>query len=434
MREGQRLLAVIVALALLGTLVGCGGYFGGNQNQYLSPYAKYYTGTRGVEAQFRNLPPMLYYYGPNDNTGNEFSFGVDVHNRGASFTRGGVYISGFDPNLLVFEEIPIQKGSVGACGISIGSIGFGEIGGIFRCDGVEVSGGQGITNIRIDSLKNLVKSFDKTWLDESKFDAAIALQTNPTGTNFMMNFNNAQAQVEYYQHGRLFIFFLAGIDFIKYKGRQFLLAGNTYDFPGGESDYFEYHGRVVDWPAGLDQTRQTLLMTTCYQYVTYADPIVCVDPEPYSDNRKVCRPQSRTWSSNGAPVAITSVEQENTPRKIVFRINIKNVGVGTVYDAGMLEKCSPYYPRRVTQEDLNIVYLGDVRIGNTGLASRGRGGMTCYPEVIRLDPATKSGSTTCTYPIEYTELKSAYETPLVVELWYGYSEVTQRTIQIKRVI
>jgi len=162
--------------------------------------------------------------------------------------------------------------------------------------------------------------------------------------------------------------------------------------------------------------------------------MVCIDPDPNSDVRKVCTPKSKTWSGgNGAPVAITSIEQENTPRKIIFRINVKNIGRGTVYDPGKLEKCSPYYPGRVTPEDLNIVYLGDVRIGQTGLRTSAHGGMSCYPEVIRLDPNTKSGSVTCTYPIEFTQLKSAYETPLVVELWYGYSETEKRNIAVKRV-
>jgi hypothetical protein len=198
----------------------------------------------------------------------------------------------------------------------------------------------------------------------------------------------------------------------------------------------DYKGTIVDWPAGLDQTRQSLLLTSCYQYTTYADPVVCIDPEPLSESRKVCIPRSRTWNGgNGAPVAVTSVEQENTPRKIIFRINVRNVGRGTVYDAGALEKCSPYYPRRTTPADLNVVDLGDVRVGTMGLAGRGgRAGITCFPERIRLDPTTRSGSTTCTYPIEYGDIKSAYQTPLVIELWYGYSEVVQRDLFIKRVI
>ena len=106
-----------------------------------------------------------------------------------------------------------------------------------------------------------------------------------------------------------------------------------------------------------------------------------------------------------------------------------------MYDPAWLEKCSPYYPGRVTPEDKNVVYLGDVRIGSMGLDDgAGSGGITCNPRAIRLDPKTKTGSTTCTYPLEYANLKSAYQTPLTVELWYGYSKVTQQNIHIKRVI
>jgi len=426
----------LFAVFLLGLLflAGCSGT---NENDRLrNEYAKYYTGTEGVEARYQNVPQRLYYYGPEDNAGNEFSFGVEVQNKGASFSRGGVYVSGFDPNMLQFQQIPI-RGGLGSCGISIGSIGLGEFGGIFRCDGAEATIGDDTIRIRIDSFAQLLSSFGKQWWDPDRFDLAINAQNDPNGWNVVFNFPTGIADLEYYQHGRLFIaMFLSAIDFTKNGGQEFRLAGDTYELPGGELEYFIYDGRIAEWPPGLDQTDQKLLLTTCYQYTTYADPIVCIDPEPFSDNRKVCQPRSRTWNGgNGAPVAITSIEQENTPRKIIFRINVRNVGGGTVYDPGELERCSPYYPGRVTADDLNVVYLGDVRIGQTGLAGRGgRGGMTCYPEVIRLDPNTKAGTTTCTYPIEFTQLKSAYQTPLVVELWYGYSKAQERTLQIKRVI
>jgi hypothetical protein len=440
MKESVRVALLLLLMGLVGFLASC-GFMGNNENARLNDYARYYVGSRGVEAQFVSFPSRLYYYGASDSSGNTFNIGVDVHNRGASFARGGIYLSGYDPNMIVFDGYHPSKGVLGACGISIGSIGFGQIGGIFRCDGVEVSAGQGITNVKINSMSKLIGElsgrFPKaTWLDPQKFDMNFDLQSNPAGTNFIMNFKDISVNAEYFQHGRLFIAFMAGIDFIKNGGREFLLAGNTYDFPGGEPTYFDYRGTIVDWPAGLDQTKQSLMLTTCYQYTTYADPVVCIDPEPTSDNRKVCYPRSSTWNGgNGAPVAVTSVEQENTPRKVIFRINVRNIGTGTVYDPGSLEKCSPYSLARTTAADLNVVYLGDVRVGTTGLAGRtGRAGITCYPEVIRLDPVTKSGSTTCTYPIEYTSIKSAYETPLVIELWYGYSQTVRRDLLIKRVI
>ena len=43
------------------------------------------------------------------------------------------------------------------------------------------------------------------------------------------------------------------------------------------------------------------------------------------------------------------------------------------------------------------------------------------------------GMITCRYDMEYQTAKSAYRAPLVLELWYGYSETQRRNVHIKRV-
>jgi hypothetical protein len=171
---------------------------------------------------------------------------------------------------------------------------------------------------------------------------------------------------------------------------------------------------------------QHIMMTNCYMYTTFAAPTVCIDPQPYSTNRKVCHPSISKWSNGqGSPLAISHVRQENTPRTAVFHIEVANVGPGHVWDPGKLEKCSPYYPGGAKSADLNTVWIGDVRIGNTQL--------TCTPRThFRLDQAGR-GRFTCTYPIEYAELNSAYQTGLVIELWFGYSVIQDRIIPVKRV-
>ncbi|HIH24426.1 TPA: hypothetical protein HA251_05305, partial [Candidatus Woesearchaeota archaeon] len=375
--QSRNVKSVFVAVAIIAMVMLAGCSIGGsrNENTKNNDYSKYYVGKQGIVTKYDNIPTRLYYYGPDDVASNAFTMSVEVANKGASFSRGGVFISGYDPRLLVFDEIPITGGALGGCGISIGNVGWGQLGGIFRCDGVEVSGTKdgGITSLKIDNIAELVNGISARfggtqWFDPQKFDISVNYQDGPAGSNFVMNINGMEAYLDYFQHGRLFIALLSALDYRKNGGQEFLLAGNTYEFPGGERTYMNYHGKIVDWPVGLDQTTQNLLLTSCYQYTTFADPIICVDPDPTSENRKVCTPQSRTWGGgNGAPVAITSVEQENTPRKIIFHINVRNVGTGTVYDPGKLEKCSPYYPGRVTGEDLNVVYLGDVRIGSVGL-------------------------------------------------------------------
>ena len=147
-------------------------------------------------------------------------------------------------------------------------------------------------------------------------------------------------------------------------------------------------------------------------------------------DRKVCTPRHFTGTKGqGAPVAVTLIEQENTPRQAVFRIHVKNVGGGQVYDPGKLEMCSPYFPGRVTNQDLNVIYIGDIRV--SGDLQR----LRCTPNnFLRLNPQTQEGIITCMYDIPFSGLRSAYRTPLVVELWYGYSKTMQRRVLIKRAI
>jgi hypothetical protein len=61
--------------------------------------------------------------------------------------------------------------------------------------------------------------------------------------------------------------------------------------------------------------------------------------------------------------------------------------------------------------------------------------LDCTPnDYIRLNPDTGEGIITCMYNIPYSGLRSAYETPLVVELWYGYSKTREKKVYIKRAI
>lgn len=385
----------------------------------------FYKGTKGMTARFDGFPSKLFFYSDPGSAYNEFEVSVEARNEGASWSRGAIFISGYDPNLIKFREIPILGGQLGACGISIGNFGFGSFGGMLQCEGFSVGATEGGNwQIGIDSVNDVLGSLG--W-DIGDLDFSFDTQSVYGQTRFTMNMLDPNLNMEYWGHGRLFISLFSGIDFTRTLGREYVLPGRSYEFPAGGVEYFTYSGIIdqMGWAPGLDEVTQPLLMTNCYFYTTYAAPLVCIDPDPYSENVKVCRPQQLTFSgSQGAPVAITSIEQENSPNKAIFRVNIKNVGRGEVFDPGQLEKCSPYLSDRVRSQDKNIVYLGDIRIGNVRLQD-------CTPDgMIRL--TNGQGTVTCTYPLEFAGLKSAYETPLVVELWYGYSETELKRLNIKR--
>lgn len=394
---------------------------------------KYYQGFRGVEmAVLQGMPPYkLYYYG--DAYDNRFNVNVEVANVGSSWARGALFLSGYDPTMIEFQGINPGRTSGRACIIDIGNIGFGEFGGTLRCENFFLGvGSQGTFEVGIRDLFGPSGSYSGA-LDLTRLFGGTDIyyrRTQGDQTRLTIGFDNPNIDIEYANHGRLLIALFQGIDFTRNFGREYLLEGDTYEFPGGDIEYINFEGNIVNWPPGLDSAYQNFLITNCYLYATYAAPLVCIDPVPYSEDRKVCYPRKYTGTKGqGAPVAVTYIYQENTPREARFEIHIKNVGGGEVYDPGKLEMCSPYYPGRVTNEDKNVVYIGDIRV--SGDLQR----LDCTPnDYVRLDPKTGTGVITCSYLIPYSGLRSAYQTPLVVELWYGYSKTVEKTVIIKRAI
>jgi hypothetical protein len=421
-------LLVLAAVAVI-FISGCNSLPNNGKNP---ADTKYFQGYKGVETELtKSMPPdRMYYYGTSQD--NIFDVNVEVKNQGASWSRGGIFVSGYDPNMIqIYGVNPAVGGTMQSCRLDVGNIGFGQFGGFLRCAdfyvgaaGSQSGGGINFVDVGIQNV------WDKLGLS-SVLGQGNAYYTQNNGQNlWSVGFSNPGINAEYAGHGRLFVAMFSGISFARTFGQEYILAGNTYDYPGGEIAYVNFDGTITNWPQGLDQTYQTFMITNCYMYTTYAAPVVCIDPSPFSENAKVCTPKSYTGTSGqGAPLAVTLIEQENTARQAIFTINIKNTGGGQVYDPGRLEKCSPYSPARVTQEDLNIVYIGDVRV--SGDLQR----LKCTPnDFVRLDPKTGAGVVTCAYEIPFSSLKSAYQAPLVVELWYGYSKSMEKRVLIKRAI
>jgi hypothetical protein len=434
-KRGLAIAALVLLIINILLLSGCNKFPGRTQQSVFTDFEnnKYYQGYQGVEMLFtQGMPPSrIYYYG--DSYDNAFHVNVEVANVGSSWARGGLFLSGYDPMMIDVQGINPARTSGKACMLDIGNIGYGEFGGTLRCEDFFIGAGdKGTLDFGFRDLFGSSGPYSGKF-DLSKMFGGIDLfykQTAGGDSRMSVGFNNPSIDIEYANHGRLLISLFQGIDFSRNFGLEYLLAGDTYEYPSGELAFIDFEGNVVKWPPGLDQTYQSFMITNCYLYATYAAPIVCIDPTPFSEDRKVCLPRSYTGTKGqGAPVAVTLIEQENTPRQAMFTIHVKNVGGGQVYDPGKLEMCSPYFPGRVTNNDLNIVYIGDVRVSGDPQM------LQCTPNnYVRLNPQTQDGIITCTYNIPFSGLRSAYQTPLVVELWYGYSKTMEKKVYIKRAI
>jgi hypothetical protein len=211
--------------------------------------------------------------------------------------------------------------------------------------------------------------------------------------------------------------------------KVFDMEGRNPDNPNGDVEVIEFPATITYLPPSSEQFIQRIMVTSCFDYATHASAMVCVDPQPYSNVLKACKPLTvSAGSGQGAPVAITTIEQKPSRGKTVFTINVhhtKKEMYDDLYDYFSLYKCDPASGEMVKATDKNIVYVGYVFLSNEDIT------MNCIPDqIIRLDESG-NGQIMCTAAIP--EGVSAYQAPLEIELWYGYSKSIYRDVIIKRI-
>lgn len=222
--------------------------------------------------------------------------------------------------------------------------------------------------------------------------------------------------------------------------------------PLGGFDTMEFEGQIDANKITVDEYNPTIMATACYPYVTKASPNVCIDPLPFDDRQeKVCTIGSQALETQGAPVAVTSIAQEASTNKIQFKITMKNVGDGDVLkpdaDDAALGKCSPLGGAggRLDRKDFDRIQLTKVEIGGVNLLATDK--MKCSPFA---DDTAKSGTNLiqlfngegfiiCTLDINnaqsqgvFTNVQSAYTTPLSIELGYNYRSTISKPIKISK--
>ncbi|MBI2101537.1 hypothetical protein HYT53_02900 [Candidatus Woesearchaeota archaeon] len=216
------------------------------------------------------------------------------------------------------------------------------------------------------------------------------------------------------------------------------LEGKTSINPNGGLDFATFKGRVIAENLNVEKYEPVIQATACYEYQTTANPSVCIDPNPYSTikEKKVCEVKDTALSNQGAPVAVTAVNEEAFATKTQFRITIKNVGNGDVLKPYVLgeDKCNPFGDSKLQREDVDKVYLINVKVSNKPLQCSPfvDGQVKSQSGFIKLIQNSE-GSIICELPRnEYSSSKTAYITPLEIKLSYVYRTTIEKKIQIKR--
>jgi hypothetical protein len=161
----------------------------------------------------------------------------------------------------------------------------------------------------------------------------------------------------------------------------------------------------------------TLQASVCYSYQTIATEPVCLLYDPQDDF--ICQQDTLHLDDQGAPVAVTEIEQTYLRDQVRFTVTIKHVGDGTVlnaYDTDAYEAC----PFTLDRDDIGYVYVA--------MEIKGLGEPSCVPasQYVRLNNDGE-GLILCTFTLR--EQKS-FQTPLQITVDYLYLDTAEQTITV----
>jgi hypothetical protein len=204
--------------------------------------------------------------------------------------------------------------------------------------------------------------------------------------------------------------------------QPFNAEGKSVYNPEGLISYTaEFNAGAVAAPPYVDTFPQTFKVTACYKYRTEASAEVCIDPDPLRirPEDKVCVVHDVSLGSQGAPVAVTRVEQDSARGRAQFKIGISNVGGGTVIASSggsvPLDRCHA----DLRQDEVDKVEIAAELSGRF---------LDCSPKQVRL--INGQGVAFCSLFLSDSQSQEAYQTVLNIYLDYGYRNSIAKRVDV----
>ena len=209
----------------------------------------------------------------------------------------------------------------------------------------------------------------------------------------------------------------------------FVLEGKSQFNPEGGFDTISISARTKRVYDPITKTPD-IRVKTCYGYKTKLSDDICIDTDPYDlrKTEKPCTSQgSYSFSSQGAPVAVTAIEQENLftidSIRPSFKIYINNVGDGDIINKEYVEGQCMGEVKEVGRE-----IKPKISVSKLTFSKFNKDNFDCDTERFNL---VDHNYITCTLKDGMiSKDEPTYSTTLTIELEYGYYETISKSMQI----
>ncbi|MBD3164926.1 hypothetical protein GF323_07040 [Candidatus Woesearchaeota archaeon] len=190
----------------------------------------------------------------------------------------------------------------------------------------------------------------------------------------------------------------------------------------------------------IDETRNKIesiiSAAACYPYSTVFSGTICIDTDPNNLRiaEKTCETRDILASSQGAPVAITRIEQKVLPGssssniRLQFTVYAENKGRGIIIDPYRYKEIC--LGKNIRKQDYNSLIMESFEFSGYMYEYGEDYEIDCIPNPMK--ETKDSYYTKCTLKEISSIPKSrlTFETPLVIQLSYGYSTTETHEISI----
>ncbi|MBD3361279.1 hypothetical protein GF358_00650 [Candidatus Woesearchaeota archaeon] len=207
---------------------------------------------------------------------------------------------------------------------------------------------------------------------------------------------------------------------------RFNIKGKSVYNPIGGKEQIRIKAQSRELGRQISGQSTTLIANACYQYQTKATILTCIDPQPLKKETKVCTVQSQsTPQGQGGPIAVTNIEPKMMPHqnpdkiKPAYVITIKNLGNGQVIEPNTIyDACTG---RNIGKENYDILLINALLSNEI---------LNCEPQTLKL--RQNENKILCESTAGIPKTAGNYQTPITIELEYGYIQTIPKTIRIAK--
>lgn len=216
------------------------------------------------------------------------------------------------------------------------------------------------------------------------------------------------------------------LDLVDEKMNRINIKGKSIYQPLGGKERILLKARSSELGGQITKQSTTIITNACYEYSTKATIITCIDTHELKQETKVCKIQAhRIGGGQGGPVGVVSVEpkmlpHENNDRiKPTYVIEIQNLGKGQVIDSNLVyDACMG---RSIDKKDYDVIFVNAMLSNDI---------LNCQSSQIKL--RAKENKILCELSQGLDKNRGNYQSPLSIELDYGYMQTLPKTITINK--